>query len=142
MKYQAGVQYFGVDRNGNNAEKMYADTPEEGIIKASEWIKEFYVGEHGGKTTYKFGYTGYSGNHSYSTILPSIMSRMKNTYETTTGNSLSFIDASSSGNVSLSTETTATTVPTQISTSTPSKRPQRQLHHQHQQRLLKQNHQL
>ena len=119
MKYQAGVQYFGVDRNGNNAEKMYADTPEEGIIKASEWIKEFYVEEHGGKTTYKFGYTGYSGNYSYAQKIPSIMSRMQNTYETTTGNSLNFIDAGSSGSVSLSTETTTTATPTPISTSTP-----------------------
>lgn len=119
LKYQNGVQYFGKNRNGVYVEQMYADNPGEGIIKGSEWIKECYVEQCGGNTTRKFGNTGYNGGYNYGTVLSSIMGRMGNTYQSVTGNPISFIDASSSGNYVMSTiSSTEYTIPSQVSNST------------------------
>ena len=95
IKYQNGVQYFGLNKaTGQYVNKIYADTSEEGILKAAHWIKDFYVEYWNGKTTAGFVRTGYSGDGGdivFRNELVGIMQRMKDTYESTTGKTLEFI---------------------------------------------------
>jgi len=96
MKYQNGVQYFEFSRYPNFS-KEYADTIENGIMKAAAWIREFYVDKLGGVTTQGFGKTGYNGG-DYTETISNIMNRLRNEYRQITGNELEFIESEYTSN--------------------------------------------